>query len=199
VGDSLSKAAYQLACQCQLRATAKAVLKELAWFADDKGERIWPSVRTLAERTGMGRRTVQKILRELEREGAIQALGSRLGGRHRTTRYRMVLAWFEAACKETKGERHDAERANGSAEKGEPRAPEQKEHEYEKYSKSPSNEGKTDPTRAYEQQRTLQAARSLAKNKSFPHHLSGAKLQDRKLEAKAKLAVFEQQRQNGAA
>ena len=69
----MSKAAYNVACLCRLRPPAKAVLKDLAWFADNQGENAWPSVRTLAERTGFSRRAVQKILRELEKLGAIQA------------------------------------------------------------------------------------------------------------------------------
>jgi hypothetical protein len=198
-GSELSKAAYQLACQVRLRPTAKAVLKELGWFADDKGERIWPSVRTLTERTGLGRRGVQKSLRELETEGAIEALGSRLGGRGRTTRYRMVLAWFEAASKETKGERLDTETANGSAEKGEHRAPEKDDQKTEQYGKTFPSRGKTDPVEAYKQQRTLQAERSLAKKKTFPRHLSSAELQGRKQEILGQLAEFEKRRQNGAA
>ena len=120
----MSKAAYNVARRCQLRPPAKAVLKELAWYANDEGENAWPSVRTLAERTGFSRRTVQKILRELEGLGAIQAVGNRLGGRHRTTRYRLVWEWVEARCKAQKGERDDRKRANGSARKGERGSPE---------------------------------------------------------------------------
>jgi hypothetical protein len=130
------------------------VLKELSWFASVDGGQSWPAVKTLAERTGLTRRAVQKILRELEDSWLIAAEGSRLGGRNRPTRYRINLTSLTALAKtansvcpfsggtaaghgrntgETeKGERQDAQRANGKAEKGEPGSLEKKEHEFEK-------------------------------------------------------------------
>ena len=175
----MSKAAYNVACKALLPAPEKAVLKELAWFANDAGENTWPSVRYQAERTGFSRRGVQKILRRLEGKGAIEAIGSRLGGRHRTTRYRLVPAWFEANC-ERKGEREDTERANESAQKSELGSPEQKDHEYEQKSKSLSDKRKEPQALSYEQQRTLQAAKSAIRQKSFPRGLTSQQLQDRR-------------------
>jgi hypothetical protein len=187
----MSKAAYNVACQCQLRPTAKAVLKELAWFANDQGENAWPSVRTLAERTGLGRRAVQKILRESEQVGAIQAVGNRLGGRHRTTRYRLVLAWFQANCAAKKGERGDTERANGSAQKGERGSPEQKEHEYEEKEKQISIKGKEPQATPYEQQRREQQYRKGMREKSFPTPRSKVQPEAQRMKAKRQLAEFE--------
>ena len=138
----MSKAAYNAACLCRLRPPAKTVLKDLAWFADNRGENCWPSVRTLTERTGLSRRAVQKILRELEQLGAIQAVGNRLGGRHRTTHYRLVWEWFEVQCKAQKGERDHTKRANGSAGKGERGSPEQNDYENEQKQEPSSIKGK---------------------------------------------------------
>jgi DNA-binding transcriptional ArsR family regulator len=125
----MSKAIYNAACGCGIRHPTKAVLKELAWFADDDGKNIWPSVTTLAERTGLSRRAVQKLLRDLEQTGAIDAEGSRLGGRvrggrGRATRYRINLGWLEENAKTAKkgrpsffGEEEKIKRANSTARK----------------------------------------------------------------------------------
>src|ERR1039458_10670073 len=92
----VSKSVYNLACGCgSLRHPAKALVKERAWFADAAGQSIWPSVHTLAERTGLSRRAIQKHLRKLEEVSAIRALGSRLGGQHKTTRYSIDLGRSE--------------------------------------------------------------------------------------------------------
>jgi hypothetical protein len=172
----MSKAVYNAACSCSTRHPAKAVLKELAWFADDDGKNIWPAVTTLAERTGLSRRAIQKLLRELEQKGAIDAAGSRLGGRSRggrgrATQYRINLGWLEENAKtanrgrpsfsrdgggkNAKGELHGNGRANGSAENSERDSPEQKEHEYEMKREQPLRirAGQSIP---YEQQRLHQ-------------------------------------------
>ena len=59
----MSKNVYNAAAACNLRHPPKAVLKELAWFADDDGQEIWPSVELLAARTGLSRRAIQQQLR----------------------------------------------------------------------------------------------------------------------------------------
>jgi pyocin large subunit-like protein len=193
----MSRTAINAACKCQVRPTAKAVLKELAWFADDAGENIWPSVKTLAERTGLSRRAVQKLLRELEHMGAIQALGSRLGGRHKTTRYRMDFGWLEASAKTANGNRpfvpqnsgekrngepQNSKRANGSAENSEPRSPEQKEHEYEQKKKPLSFKTERRQATSYEYQQLQQKARKISSSKSMPCHLTKEQLANRRLD-----------------
>jgi hypothetical protein len=207
----MSKEVYNTVSNCRQRVAVKAVLKELAWFANNDGENIWPSVSTLAHRTGLGRRGVQKILRELEQAGAIEAVGSRLGGRHRPTHYRLVLPWIEAhcdpgkdgpnytgransdsakgercspigdTCEQKKGERHDMERANPGAQKGERPSHEQKEHEYEQTKNKFSNERKEPQAVPYEQQRMLHQAKAAFRGKAFPRPVT-------KEEARAQLA-----------
>ena len=192
----MSRTAINAACKCQLRPAAKAVLKELAWFADDAGENIWPSVQTLADRTGLSRRAVQQLLRKLEEAGAIQALGSRLGGRHRTTRYRMDFGWLEASAKTVNsnrpfapqdsgenrnGEPQNNERANGSTENSESGSPEQKEHEYEQKKEPLSFKTERRQATSYEHQRLQQKAR-VSLCKSMPSRLSKEQLANRRVD-----------------
>jgi hypothetical protein len=192
----VSKDVFNAACHCCIRRTAKALLKELAWFADDGGNNIWPSVTTLAERTGLARRTVQKRLRALEQIGAIDALGSRLGGRGRTTKYRINLRWLEdntktahkgrpssswKGCeKDEKGERQTTERVDGSAKKGERDSPEQNEHEYEK--KQEMRSLKTGERKAipYQHQRLQQRISQYGRRMAVPSPLSGRDLESRR-------------------
>ena len=199
----MSKAAYNAASACCLRHPAKAVLKEMAWFANEEGGSIWPSVDTLADRTGLTRRSVQKILRRLENAGAIQAQGSRLGGRHGSTRYRIDLGWVERNTERANhvrpfginqqnthsknGERHDAKRANAMTENSEPGSPEQKEHEYEKKDTFSTRTAKyqqlrTEPKSApsYEHQRFLYEIRKGGKSKSMPSLMTADQLQARR-------------------
>jgi hypothetical protein len=49
----------------------RLVLLALADHAHDDGRCAWPSVQTIARKTRMSRRGVQKALRELEKEGRI--------------------------------------------------------------------------------------------------------------------------------
>ncbi len=193
----MSKTVYNAACGCNLRHPAKAVLKEMAWFADDEGEEIWPSVLTLAGRTGLTRRAVQKLLRELEEVGAIQAVGSRLGGRRKTTHYRMNLDWLKARTKtanssrpfppqdtdkKRNGERQNNETANKSAENSELRSPEHKEHENEKKQEVPSIKTRRPQATSYEHQRLRQKIRTVSSRKSVPSPLSPAQLEIRRVE-----------------
>lgn len=190
----MSTEATNLVSRVRLRPALKAVLNQLAWFANPDGENIFPSVLTLSERTGYSRRAVQKILRELEQQGAIQAVGSRLGGRHRTTRYRLVVAWCQANREAEKGERRDSERANGSARKGERDSPEQKEHEYEQKQKPVAFKREEPPALPYEQQRLQQRYKSAMRKKAFPTPAARNQLNDRRMEARRKLAEFEKRR-----
>ena len=89
-----------MAAECPLRPAVKAVLLQLAWFADYSGKNAFPSVSTIAQRTGLKRRTIQKVLRELEGQKIIYALGSRLGGRRHSTRYDFNIRNLQA-LKET--------------------------------------------------------------------------------------------------
>ncbi len=61
----MSVAAYQWAWRQGLAPTVKLVLVALAEFSDERG-RCWPSVNTLADRTGLNRRSVFRALQQLE-------------------------------------------------------------------------------------------------------------------------------------
>ena len=193
----MSKALYNAACLCKLRPPVKAVLKELAWYSDDAGENIWPSVTTVAERTSLTRRTVQKVLRQLENAGAIRALGSRLGGRSRSTHYRIELAWlsantiranagrrFVSQTHRGNGERQDHESANRRPVNGERGAPEQNEYENEK-KENPAllaSDGRAQGSYRFQQVR--QGVRKACSARPVPGPLSDLELEARRLELK---------------
>jgi hypothetical protein len=188
--------AYQAACGCNLRHPAKAVLKEMAWFADDAGQNIWPSVTTLSHRTGMSRRGVQKQLRALEQVGAIRTLGSRLGGRRKTTRYSIDLGWMEAnaeranklrpssydkSLRKQNGERQHSERANNQSENSESRSPEQKEQENEKNEVLHLLKTEKRQASSYEYQRLRQRIRKDSRELAMPSPMSKEELEARRL------------------
>ncbi len=139
--EAVSKDVYNAACRCQLRPAVKAVLQQLAWFANENGENSFPKVLTIAGRTSLTRRGVQKVLRELESQGIITGSGSRLGGSGHSTHYRINLGClFELSqsangvrpSHQKKGESHDTQRANIMPENGEQPSPEQNNNEKEK-------------------------------------------------------------------
>lgn len=75
-----------------LKATAKIVLLRLAHHAHDLADAAFPSVETLAEYTGLARRTVTNALVELQQRGFIRAVGGHTkGGRGRSTRWLLIL------------------------------------------------------------------------------------------------------------
>lgn len=62
----------------------------LADYASDDGERIYPSVATLASKVHLSERSIQYLLRKLEKMGWLE-VASRGGGRSRTCRYRIPV------------------------------------------------------------------------------------------------------------
>lgn len=62
----------------------------LADHADDVGDRIYPSVQTMARKTRMSERTVQYLLRRIQERGWL-VLVEAGGGRKRTARYRINM------------------------------------------------------------------------------------------------------------
>jgi hypothetical protein len=111
----------------------KLVLLAMAHHAHDDGAGCYPAVDTLARKTSLTDRGVQKIMRRLERAGLIELLGSRKGGRASSAEYRVVPRKGEYGSP-SKGEKRVnlsaervnamTERANLSAKKGEPCSPE---------------------------------------------------------------------------
>jgi DNA-binding transcriptional regulator YhcF (GntR family) len=68
------------------RAILAVAVAGLSLHMNPEGESCYPGVETLAEETGLSRRTVQRVLRVLERGGWLEVV--RGGGRGRSSRYR---------------------------------------------------------------------------------------------------------------
>ncbi|MCB0384952.1 MAG: helix-turn-helix domain-containing protein [Bdellovibrionales bacterium] len=70
-----------------LRGTVKLVALILADFANEKGL-AWPSIETLATKTGLSRRQIQRILPQIEKAGLVQI--SKGTGRKQSHRYQFI-------------------------------------------------------------------------------------------------------------
>ena len=77
--------------QLPLAPTQKLVLLSLAFHADQKDGKCYPSVAAMAEETGLSRRAVQMNLRTLEADGVISTEGLS-GGRKRRTTFALCLS-----------------------------------------------------------------------------------------------------------
>jgi hypothetical protein len=118
--------------ELDISAAGKLVLLAMADHARDDGTGCYPSVETLARKTSQSRRGVQKIIRRLEYDGLLRPTANVRGGRNLATEYQITLEKGEQSSlfSGPKGrtgmpERANlgAERANGSAQKGEPGSP----------------------------------------------------------------------------
>lgn len=69
----------------------KLVLSAMADHADHDGYNIRPSIGLIAWKIGRSERQVQKMIRELERKKILIRMNDGLGGRRRTTEYRIAL------------------------------------------------------------------------------------------------------------
>ncbi|MGY1490736.1 helix-turn-helix domain-containing protein [Methylobacillus pratensis] len=67
----------------------------IADHADDEGENIYPSVKTLAEKTRQSERTVQRYLRKMVEIGWLIPVWENTGGRGKTSEYRISPAWIK--------------------------------------------------------------------------------------------------------
>lgn len=65
------------------------VMLALADRADDEGGSLFPSVPTIAKKTRLSERQVQRILRNLEDEGWVSVVGNHKGGAGMSRRYQM--------------------------------------------------------------------------------------------------------------
>lgn len=73
----------------QVKGGELLLLLAIADHADDEGRNAWPSLNRLVERTRVDRRTVQRLLRSLERNRLIMIEPS--AGPHRTNRYTVLI------------------------------------------------------------------------------------------------------------
>ena len=128
--------------------------------------------------------------------GAIRVIGSRLGGRARTTRYCIDLRWMERSSETAKGlrsfsrhprnrrrengEPEERERANGTPRNSERCSPDQKEQENEKNAQPIAPRGAQQVSQ-YEQQRLRQRIRKEARTRGMPSPLSTEELQARRM------------------
>lgn len=82
-------------CESGLPPTARHVGLTLSLHMSERGDSAFPSVSTLAEETGLARRSVQRHLRALQGEGRIEPDGwasyQTAGGEQRTRRYRAAV------------------------------------------------------------------------------------------------------------
>lgn len=74
----------------------KLVLQALADHADHDGTKVFPSIGLIAWKTGYNERQVRRLIRSFEERGILAREDSGLGGRGKTTHYRIV---FEALPK----------------------------------------------------------------------------------------------------
>lgn len=72
----------------QTKGGERLLLLCMARYAADDGNRVFPSVETLATDTQQTRAAVQRQLRSLEKRGFIEAIGR---SRHSTVNYRIVV------------------------------------------------------------------------------------------------------------
>lgn len=101
------------------KGSALLLLLAIADYAKDDGTGAWPSIETLAKKTRMGRRNVQKLLRKLEDEGELivyQGKGPKYG-QYPTNLYNIIFP--QRANAETPP---NEQRANGSSPFNEQRA-----------------------------------------------------------------------------
>lgn len=82
-------------CESGLPPTTRHVGLTLSLHMSERGDSAFPSVSTLAEETGLARRTVQRHLRALQDEGWIEPDGwasyKTVGGEQKTRRYRATV------------------------------------------------------------------------------------------------------------
>jgi hypothetical protein len=118
--------------ELEIPATEKLVLLAMADHARDDGTGCYPSVETLARKTSQSRRGVQKIIRRLEARALLKPTAHARGGRSLSTEYQITLEKSEQSSlfSRQKGRTSDhktanavTERANLSAQKGEPGSP----------------------------------------------------------------------------
>lgn len=74
----------------ELTASEKLMLLALAFYCDDQGGNIYPSVELLAVNANVGRSQAQKILKRLERMDLLKTVAREKGGPHHATKIRRI-------------------------------------------------------------------------------------------------------------
>jgi hypothetical protein len=83
----------------------KLVLLAYANYADNQGRNSFPSIATLARKTGFSSRTVQRITRLLEADGYLIASGGQQGGRGISAHWRIPISHVDTLVSD--GNNHD--------------------------------------------------------------------------------------------
>jgi hypothetical protein len=76
----------------ELETTRKFILLYYADRASDEGENVWPAVGTVAKKTGMSERTVQRVTNSMIEEGVLIKDGKSKRG---TNKYKINLEYFK--------------------------------------------------------------------------------------------------------
>ena len=87
----MSYALVDKVCDLNLPPQEKLTLISLARHAHNDGTEARPSVETMTRETNLGRRTIQRKLRTLEEKHLIGSREEKLGGRHYTVWYDLLL------------------------------------------------------------------------------------------------------------
>jgi len=74
-----------------LTATETHVLNKLAFFGNDKGEKIWPSIETLSKKTKLCKRTIAYTLKTLIAKGILLVVSKPKNGNHMPVQYNLNL------------------------------------------------------------------------------------------------------------
>lgn len=94
-----------LVWETNLSSSEKLVLLYYADRASDNGSGIWPSVETVSQKTGLSRRTIQRITKELNSKGFLSIVGK--------SKYHTKLLKINLNSLLASSERGDNERTNG--------------------------------------------------------------------------------------
>lgn len=101
--------------------TTKLVLLSLCDHANDSGESCYPSIKSIADKSSLSERQVQRLIRQLISCGAISVTRNAKGGRGVTPHYKInvdLIKKGDIMSSFKKGDMDDAERVTPVTEKG---------------------------------------------------------------------------------
>lgn len=91
-----AKIMAEVARHSQVKGSMRLILLELAYYVDDEGKNAYPSMTTLADRSGITERHVQRCLKQLEEEGSIAVLRDKEPGKRPRNIYTIARPWNTA-------------------------------------------------------------------------------------------------------